>query len=217
MLNLCSFSTQPYSDYCLASSLYVAVCSLPKAELSRSDTLSHPSYSSRSPFYLSLFPLDERCTPVQFGTSGFFRGLPQPWTNLMIDLAFPDLNLENTVPTNGLPTNYHMYTFLYYPLCFSTRLSFLLTLNNPNTVTSNYPVRPRLPSRRVCPDCLSHPAWFPSSSCHSVLHSHTITQLQLSLCPQISTPTFLDYFSGSLVSFPEVCVFSFSSGHTGFN
>lgn len=126
-----------------------------------------------------------------------FRGLPQPWTNLMIDLPSPDLNLENTVLTNALPANYHMLTFLYYHLSLST---FLLTLNNPNAITSNYPAQPRLPSQRVCPDCLSHPACFLFLVLSlSAPKSHNYNYLCTPPAHSLSTtPTFLDYFSSSL-------------------
>lgn len=130
----------------------------------------------------------------------FFPGLPQPWTNLMIDLAFPDLNRPNRWAANQLP---HIHLSVL-PSLFSTQLPFLLTLNNPNAITSNYPARPRLPPQRVCSDCLSHPACFASLFCHSMLHSHTVTELQLSLYPSSTFPLLHPHIPGLLLQLSNV-------------
>lgn len=137
-----------------------------------------------------------------------FWGLPQPWTNLMIDLASPDMNPENTVPTNGLPTNYHTYTFLYYHLCF-------------HPAPFSFDTKPQchhlqlLSSNQDCPSERSvlivlaiQSAFLPCSvtHCSTLTQSHIYNHHCTPPAPSFSsTPTFLDYFSSSSLNPRGMC------------
>lgn len=141
------------------------------------------------PIYLSLFPLKERCTPFQFGTSSFFGAFHSPeqiWWSI-----FPLLNWTWRIPSlptfcQPIPTHTHFCTttsVLYF------HLTFLLTLNNPNAITSNYPAQPRLPFLRVYPDC-------PDLFFCSVSQYSKITQLKWSLYPSSTFHRHQPYIPG---------------------